>query len=60
MVRLSVYDILGREVAVLVNEKKQPGSYTVTWNASGVASGLYICRLSAVDQIAIKKMLLVR
>ncbi len=44
-VRLGVYDILGREVAVLVNERKEPGSYTVTWDAKGRASGVYIYRI---------------
>ena len=43
--RLSVYDMLGREVAVLVNEEKMPGTYTATWDASGLASGMYIYRL---------------
>ncbi|MEW6511069.1 MAG: C1 family peptidase [Bacteroidota bacterium] len=45
--KLAVYDILGREVAVLVNEKKEPGSYTVKFNASGLSSGVYIYRLIA-------------
>jgi hypothetical protein len=45
-VRLAVYDVLGREVAVLVNENKEPGGdYTVTWNAGGMASGVYLYRL---------------
>ncbi len=44
-VTLKVYDLLGREVATLVNEVRQPGTYSVQWNAFGVASGMYICRL---------------
>jgi hypothetical protein len=44
-VRLIVYDLLGREVAVLVNEKQAPGRYSVTWNSRGLASGVYVCRL---------------
>jgi Secretion system C-terminal sorting domain len=44
---LRVYDILGREVANLVNEVKQPGVHTVRWEARGVASGVYFCRLEA-------------
>ena len=48
-VSLSVYDLLGREVATLVNEVKQPGVYTVQWDASEVSSGLYIYRLVAGD-----------
>jgi endoglucanase len=44
-VSLKVFDLLGREVAVLVNEKKPPGSYDVTFEAAGLASGVYLCRL---------------
>jgi len=44
---LSVYDLLGREVALLVNEKKAPGSYEVKFDASGLVSGVYLCRLQA-------------
>jgi hypothetical protein len=43
---LKVYDVLGREVATLVNEVKEPGTHTVQWDASGVASGVYYYRLS--------------
>jgi len=42
---LKVFDVLGREVATLVNEVKQPGTYTVQWDASGIASGVYLYRL---------------
>jgi hypothetical protein len=45
-VKLAVYDLLGREVTVLMDEIKQPGTYHVTWSAAGLASGVYICRLS--------------
>jgi hypothetical protein len=44
-VRLAVFDLLGREVAVLVNEKKQPGDYEVRFDGSGLASGVYILRM---------------
>lgn len=47
-VSLRVYDVLGREVATLVNEVKQPGSYEVTFDATGLASGVYFYRLSVV------------
>ena len=46
-VMLRVYDVLGREVATLVNETKQAGSYKPQWDASGVSSGVYFCRLEA-------------
>jgi len=60
VVRLSVYDLLGREVAVLLNEKKEPGDYTVTWNAGGVTSGVYYYRLQAGNFFDVKKMILVK
>jgi hypothetical protein len=59
-VRLVVYDILGREVAVLVNEKKAAGSYSVKFDASGLASGVYFYRLQAGNFAETKKLLLIR
>jgi hypothetical protein len=59
-VRLAVYDLLGREVAVLVDEQKQPGEYTATWDAGGMASGIYYYRLTAGGFRETKRMLLVR
>jgi CubicO group peptidase (beta-lactamase class C family) len=59
-VRLVVYDILGREVAVLVNEKKMPGKYNVEFNASSLASGVYFYRLVAGQYVETRKMVLVR
>ena len=59
-VRLTVYDILGCEVAVLVNERKAPGSYNVQFNGSGLASGVYLCRLQAGDFVSAKKLLLTK
>ena len=43
--RLAVCDVLGREVAGLVDEWKAPGSSTVTFDAGGLASGIYFCHL---------------
>jgi hypothetical protein len=60
VVRLTVYDILGREVAVLVNESKPPGNYEVQWDASRRSSGVYICRMSAGDFVQARRMLLLR
>ncbi len=57
-VRLSVFDLLGREVAQLVNTEKPAGSYSVTWNALNVPSGVYFYRLSAGNFTETKKMLL--
>jgi len=46
-VTLKVYDLLGREVATLVDERKDAGSYSVQWNASGFATGIYLVRIQA-------------
>ena len=59
-VRLTVYDLLGREVALLVNEVRQPGSYEVQFNASHLPSGFYIYRLQAGGHIATNKMILMK
>ncbi len=59
-VTLKVYDIRGREVASLVSENKQPGSYSVTFNASNLASGVYFYRLNAGDYTNTMKMILVK
>jgi Secretion system C-terminal sorting domain len=48
-VKLVVYDMLGSEVAVLVNDKKEPGNYEVTWNANGMASGVYFYRIQVLS-----------
>jgi hypothetical protein len=60
LVRLVVYDLVGREVATLVNEVKQPGTYTVTWDASGVATGVYFYRLSSGQFIQTRKLIVLR
>lgn len=59
-VRLIVYDLLGRDVAVLVNGKQVPGRYEVRFDASGLASGVYLYRLTAGGSVQTRKMLLVR
>jgi subtilisin family serine protease len=57
---LKVYDVLGREVATLVNERKGAGKYSVTWNASSMSSGVYLYRLQAGAHSATKKLLLLK
>ena len=57
---LRVYDVLGREVATLVNEVKQAGRYTVQFDGSGLASGVYMYRLQAGNFVEVKKLVLVR
>ena len=44
-VTLAVYDLLGHEVALLVNERKDPGTYLVSFEGEALASGVYFCRL---------------
>ncbi|MFH1196616.1 MAG: glycoside hydrolase family 2 TIM barrel-domain containing protein [bacterium] len=58
--KLSVYDILGREVDTLVNQIQEPGNYTVDFNANGLASGIYICRLQNGKESLTRKMLLLK
>ena len=57
---LSVYDLLGREVATIINEELPPGVYTRAWDASDQASGVYFYRLKAGDYVATKKLVLMR
>jgi hypothetical protein len=59
-VTLKVYDVLGREVVTLVNEVKQPGTYTVTFDGEKVSSGVYVYQLRAGEFVASRKMLLLR
>jgi hypothetical protein len=59
-VRIAVYDIIGREVAVLVNEKMEPGNHSTTWNAQGFASGVYFCRIQAGAFSAVNKLVLMK
>jgi len=59
-VKLAVYDLLGREVRRLVNEVQPPGKHEVKFDATGLASGLYLYRLTAGSFSKSRKMLLVR
>ena len=60
LVKLSIFDMLGSEVAVLVNEEKNFGTYDAVWNASGVASGIYYYRLAVGGFVQTRKMVLVK
>jgi hypothetical protein len=59
-IQLKVYDILGREIETLVNEKKSAGTYSVSWNAAGLPSGIYIYRLVSNGEVITKIMNLVK
>ncbi len=60
MVTLKVYDITGREVQTLINEKLQPGTYEVTFDGSNFPSGVYFCKLSAGNYNGTKKMIILK
>lgn len=60
LVTLSVYDILGKEVATLVNEVKSAGSYSVDFNASNFTSGVYFYKIETNGFSDIKKMMLIK
>jgi photosystem II stability/assembly factor-like uncharacterized protein len=57
---IKIFDLLGREVASLVNEVKAPGQYSVTWNASGMASGVYFCRMRAGEFVQTIRLMLLK
>jgi len=59
-VTLKIYDITGREVKVLVNEFRQAGYYTVDFNGSNLASGVYFYRIQSNDFIHTKRMVLIK
>jgi hypothetical protein len=60
LVVLKVYDVLGKEVATLVNEEKPVGSYEVEFDGAGLPSGIYFYQLSAGTFIETKKMVLMK
>ena len=60
LVTLKVYDVLGNEVATLINEEKQPGEYEVEFDASVLASGIYFYTIKAGDFSSTKKLILLK
>lgn len=60
LVQFKVYDLLGREIATLVNEQKPAGSYEVNFDASDLPSGVYIYNIKAGDYMDSKKMILLK
>jgi len=59
-VTLKVYDLLGREVAVIVADKLAAGRYKYDWDAKGLATGVYLYRLEAGDFVQTRKLILMR
>ncbi|HKJ81268.1 MAG TPA: T9SS type A sorting domain-containing protein, partial [Ignavibacteriaceae bacterium] len=59
-VKLTIYDAIGKQVAVLVNDYLATGSYRYSWNASNLASGIYFYRIEAKNFNMVKKMVLLK
>lgn len=59
-VSLKIYDIMGAEVAELVNRKQSAGNYTINFDASNLSSGVYLYKLSAGDFVSVRKMTLIK
>ena len=57
---LKIYDVLGNEVATLVDEYKEAGTYEVEFNAEGITSGIYFYKLQAESFTSVKKMILIK
>jgi hypothetical protein len=60
LVQLKVYDILGSEVAILVNTNKEAGNYSVSFDASQLPSGVYFYKMQSGNYISTKKMILIK
>ena len=58
--KITVFDILGKEVASLINEKMEAGYHNVEFNASDLASGLYIYKMESGNFTDVKKMMLIK
>ncbi len=59
-VRLTIYDAIGREVRTLLNNELSAGTHTIQWNASNLASGIYLYKIEAGDYVKVNKMLLLK
>ncbi len=59
-VKLSVFDVLGKTVSVLINESQNAGNHSITWNAGSFPSGVYFYKLEAGSFISNKKMILIK
>lgn len=60
LVTLTVFDVLGRQVATLVNDNLSAGSYITTWNAASLPSGMYMYRITVNEQSLVNRMLLLK
>jgi hypothetical protein len=60
LITIKVYDLLGKEIETLVNQKQTPGIYEVQFNGSNLSSGVYFYRIQSGDFMQTKKMLLIK
>ncbi|NUM61135.1 MAG: T9SS type A sorting domain-containing protein, partial [Ignavibacteriaceae bacterium] len=60
LVQLKVFDILGKEIALLINEEKQSGTYEIEFDGSSLSSGVYLYRLTAGNFNETKKFVLLK
>jgi hypothetical protein len=59
-VKIAVFDVMGREVQMLVNESMQPGTYQVSFDGSKLTSGVYFYKISVGDFTDTKRMLMIK
>ncbi|MBN1996164.1 T9SS type A sorting domain-containing protein [candidate division KSB1 bacterium] len=59
-VLLTIYDVMGRKVTILVHERKNPGEYRVDWNTTGIPSGIYFYNIKAGDFVQTKRLVLLK
>ncbi len=59
-VTIKIYDALGQETAILVDDQRSAGQYSVVWNAQNASSGVYWCQMNAGDHLEVQKMMLVK
>ncbi|NQT25749.1 tandem-95 repeat protein [candidate division KSB1 bacterium] len=59
-VRIQIYNVLGRQVATLMNEEMRPGMYEIHWDATGFSSGIYFYKIKAGEWQQVKRMLLLK
>ena len=59
-VLIRIYDVLGNEVLTIINEKKSPGVYSESFNASNLSSGVYFYKIEAGSFTDVKKMVLIK
>jgi flagellar hook assembly protein FlgD len=60
LVTVTIYDVLGREVTTLLHQRKEPGEYSVQWDASGMPGGVYLCRMQAGPYVQTRKLMILR